>query len=49
LAPERLFNKEFEVEHVDPEALGGATVLDNLVLAMAREARQIWIALGLYP
>jgi hypothetical protein len=33
LAPERLFNKEFEVEHVDPEGRGGPTVLENLVLA----------------
>src|SRR5437867_662822 len=32
-APEWLFNKEFEVEHVIPESLGGKTELVNLVLA----------------
>jgi hypothetical protein len=33
VAPERVFNLEFEVEHIVPSALGGADELDNLALA----------------
>jgi hypothetical protein len=33
VAPERVFNLEFEVEHIVPSARGGADDLDNLALA----------------
>jgi HNH endonuclease len=32
-APEKLFNKEFEVEHIFPTALGGKDGIENLALA----------------
>ena len=33
IAPERVFNLEFEMEHIVPSAIGGADDLDNLALA----------------
>ena len=32
-APEAVFNLPFEVEHITPQARGGATIDDNLALA----------------